>query len=399
MKYDEFNIVELSEVSNYITEKISGLILNKNNYISTTNMNPNRGGITADVVVPEQNVNKFMINDILISNIRPYFKKIWYANFSGGASTDVLIIRTNNKINSKYLYYNLMSDNFFDYSMKGSKGTKMPRGDKEHIMKYPIPIVSLVTQQSIINILSSLDNKIELNNKINYNLEELAQTLYKHWFVDFEFPNEEGLPYKSSGGKMVDSEIGLIPEGWEVKTLNKLVKQHRIKKDPDQNRKLIDLANMPSYSLTLDRFDNGDKLKTNIYEMKINNFIYGSIRPYLGKFGIVPYDGLTTGTIHQFNVKNKLEYSTIASIIFSKTFNDFCIKLSHGTKMPVINWNQFSSYKVIYNKVIFEKFNDITQSYYKTIVTNINENISLVEMRDLLLPKLMSGEIRVPIKE
>ncbi|MFA7055852.1 MAG: restriction endonuclease subunit S, partial [Acholeplasmataceae bacterium] len=256
-----------------------------------------------------------------------------------------------------------------------------------------IKIPKLNEQKAIANILSSLDDKIELNNKINRNLEELAQTLYKHWFVDFEFPNEEGLPYKSSGGKMIESEQGLIPEGWEVKNLNSLVKQYRIKSNPNENEKLIDLANMPGYSLTLDSYDYGDKLKTNIYEMKKNNILYGSIRPYLGKFGIAPFDGLTTGTIHQFLPINNSEYSAVSTLVFSKEFNDFCIKLSYGTKMPVINWKQLGTYKVIYNNDLFEKFNEITKSYYENIVKNINENIKLRNIRDLLLPKLMSGEI------
>ena len=307
------------------------------------------------------------------------------------------VLPNDNIINPKYLYY--LMHHHKDTLSKIAVGTtvKSLRLSSFEFLEFKIP--SLKIQNIVQQILSNLDEKIELNNKINNNLEELAQTLYKHWFVDFEFPNEEGLPYKSSGGKMVESEQGLIPEGWEVKNLNSLVKQYRIKSNPNENEKLIDLANMPGYSLTLDSYDYGDKLKTNIYEMKKNNILYGSIRPYLGKFGIAPFDGLTTGTIHQFLPINNSEYSAVSTLVFSKEFNDFCIKLSYGTKMPVINWKQLGTYKVIYNNDLFEKFNEITKSYYENIVKNINENIKLRNIRDLLLPKLMSGEIRVPIKE
>ena len=263
-------------------------------------------------------------------------------------------------LDKKYFYYKYSLSNL-RYLDSGSAQSQITINDLKRI-KLELPDIK--EQKAIANILSSLDDKIELNNKINKNLEELAQTLYKHWFIDFEFPNEEGLPYKSSGGKMIESEQGLIPEGWEVKNLNSLVKQYRIKSNPNENEKLIDLANMPGYSLTLDSYDYGDKLKTNIYEMKKNNILYGSIRPYLGKFGIAPFDGLTTGTIHQFLPINNSEYSAVSTLVFSKEFNHFCIKLSYGTKMPVINWKQLGTYKVIYNNDLFEKFNEITKSLY-----------------------------------
>ena len=211
--------IKLREIAEYVNIKINSNNLSLNNYISTENMLPDRKGISISSNIPNNNVNKFLKNDILISNIRPYFKKIWFAIFEGGASNDILVIRGNNKVNSKYLYYLLSTDDFFDYNVKGSKGTKMPRGDKEHIMNYEFKLPSLEEQKRIADILTALDDKIELNNQMNQTLEEIASLLYKRWFVDFEFPDDKGNPYKSSGGEMVDSELGMIPKGWEVKEL------------------------------------------------------------------------------------------------------------------------------------------------------------------------------------
>ena len=211
--------IKLREIAEYVNIKINSNNLSLNNYISTENMLPDRKGISISSNIPNNNVNKFLKNDILISNIRPYFKKIWFAIFEGGASNDILVIRGNNKVNSKYLYYLLSTDDFFDYNVKGSKGTKMPRGDKEHIMNYEFKLPSLKEQKRIADILTALDDKIELNNQMNQTLEEIASLLYKRWFVDFEFPDDKGNPYKSSGGEMVDSELGMIPKGWEVKEL------------------------------------------------------------------------------------------------------------------------------------------------------------------------------------
>ena len=215
--------IKLREIAEYVNIKINSNNLSLNNYISTENMLPDRKGISISSNIPNNNVNKFLKNDILISNIRPYFKKIWFAIFEGGASNDILVIRGNNKVNSKYLYYLLSTDDFFDYNVKGSKGTKMPRGDKEHIMNYEFKLPSLKEQKRIADILTALDDKIELNNQMNQTLEEIASLLYKRWFVDFEFPDDKGNPYKSSGGEMVDSELGMIPKGWEVKELGEVL--------------------------------------------------------------------------------------------------------------------------------------------------------------------------------
>ena len=215
--------IKLREIAEYVNIKINSNNLSLNNYISTENMLPDRKGISISSNIPNNNVNKFLKNDILISNIRPYFKKIWFAIFEGGASNDILVIRGNNKVNSKYLYYLLSTDDFFDYNVKGSKGTKMPRGDKEHIMNYEFKLPSLKEQKRIADILTALDDKIELNNQMNQTLEEIENLLYKRWFVDFEFPDDKGNPYKSSDGEMVDSELGMIPKGWEVKELGEFI--------------------------------------------------------------------------------------------------------------------------------------------------------------------------------
>ncbi|MCQ8213631.1 restriction endonuclease subunit S [Cetobacterium somerae] len=120
-----------------------------------------------------------------------------------------------------YLYYIMSEEKFFDYTVNTSKGTKMPRGDKAAIMQYEFYIPEdIKVQQKIASILSALDDKIELNNEMNKTLEEMAQTLFKRWFIDFDFPNENGEPYRSSGGKMVESELGEIPEGWSFDNIS-----------------------------------------------------------------------------------------------------------------------------------------------------------------------------------
>ena len=200
---NSWNIYKLADVCEYSTNRTVHI----ENYISTENMLPNKGGVCTSSNIPTGTAIEFKSGDILISNIRPYFKKIWQANCNGACSADVLCIRANEKTNDKYLYYLLSQESFFDYVMAGAKGCKMPRGDKQHIMNWEVNIPSLPTQQKIANILSSLDDKLEVNRRINEQLEELAQALFKSWFVDFE-------PFKD--GEFVESE--LVKLGDVVKT-------------------------------------------------------------------------------------------------------------------------------------------------------------------------------------
>lgn len=168
---EKCNEVKLKDICFFCKDKTNVSELNNQTYISTENMLPNRAGVTTATTLPTGELTpSFEIDDTLVSNIRPYFKKIWKATFSGGCSADVLVFKAKENISKDYLYYVLADEEFFKYSMATSKGTKMPRGDKTSIMNYPVKLPPLPTQQKIAAILSSLDDKIELNNKINDNL-------------------------------------------------------------------------------------------------------------------------------------------------------------------------------------------------------------------------------------
>ena len=165
----------LSDICNMINEKIKiNSEINdslKETYISTENMLPNKNGVSIASNVPlSGSITSYKKSDTLVSNIRPYFKKIWYATHDGGCSNDVLVFRAKRGVSSDFVYYTLADDRFFDYSMKTSKGTKMPRGDKKSIMNYEVNSFDLITQQKATVSLRLIDDKIALTNKINNNL-------------------------------------------------------------------------------------------------------------------------------------------------------------------------------------------------------------------------------------
>ena len=161
----------LSDICDYAKGKIDVTVLDEDTYISTENMMPNKCGITNASSLPTvAQTQAFSAGDVLVSNIRPYFKKIWFAEYDGGCSNDVLVFRAKDGVSKRFLYYALADDTFFDYSMATSKGTKMPRGDKVAIMRYEVPDFTYKEQKIIAETLEALDRKIQLNAAINENL-------------------------------------------------------------------------------------------------------------------------------------------------------------------------------------------------------------------------------------
>ena len=168
---------KISEISELVSAKIKSSLLNKYTYISTENMVSNFGGVGKSTNIPPNcNVTAFNINDILISNIRPYFKKIWLARFNGGCSNDVLVLRTNKNVNCKYLFYALINEKFINYYVASCKGTKMPRGNKDALLEWKINVPNFDIQQHIVNTIGSVDDLIENYQK---RIDKIANILTK----------------------------------------------------------------------------------------------------------------------------------------------------------------------------------------------------------------------------
>uniref|UniRef100_UPI0034D3CFAE restriction endonuclease subunit S n=1 Tax=Staphylococcus hominis TaxID=1290 RepID=UPI0034D3CFAE len=329
-----------------------------------------------------------------ISNIRPYFKKIWQADNIGGISNDVLnITSSNEKLSNDYLYYYLSQDKFFQYMTQTSKGTKMPRGDKEAIMEFEIQVPKNVKYQNFIgNLGKILDNKIKINNEIIANLEELSQTLFKRWFLDFEFPDEDGNPYKSSGGEMVSSELGEIPKNWSIKIVKEIAESfNSIRKPLSKFEREKRESIYPYYGAT----------KIIDY---VDNYIFD------GKYILVGEDGTVqteAGNPFIQYVWGKFWVSNHAHILKGKLISDELLMLYlkntnvapyiTGAVQPKLNKKNLNSIKfVIADKETIIKFENFIKSYFQKIRILNKENKKLIELRDTLLPKFMSGELEIP---
>lgn len=402
---NEWKSYSLGEICSYSKERINIQDVTNKNYISTENMFPDKGGITEAATLPNvKSVSRYEKGDTLISNIRPYFKKIWFSNKIGGASNDVLVIKgKSEKVFNKYLYYFLTQDKFFDYVMGTSKGTKMPRGDKDAILKYDIKLPPLDEQKAIAKVLSDLDEKIGVNNKINKKLEEMAQAIFKQWFVDFEFPNEEGKPYKSSGGEMVESELGMIPKGWYSKSLldiadylNGLAMQKFRPGDDEKGIPVLKIKELRQGKTD----ENSDLCSLNIdpkYIIHDGDVIFSWSGSLLVDFWCSGKCGLNQ---HLFKVTSS-KFEKWFYYLWTKYHLDKFIRIAKdkATTMGHIKRADLSnSIVLVPNEVIMNKANLILNPIIEKIIQVRIEERKLSQLRDTLLPKLMSGEIRVALE-
>lgn len=208
---DEWKIYKLKEISSYNTKRVS---ISADNYIGTENLKKNYGGID-NPIQSDDLVNgvKFNFGNILISNIRPYLKKIWYSNKFGCASSDVLVLNANQG-ESKFLYYTLAQDKFFDYMMTGAKGSKMPRGDKKHIMDYYFRLPSLPEQKKIADFLSAFDKRIETTQKKLATLEKLKKGFMQKIFSQqLRFKDDNGNDYPAWEEKKIKDIAKIVGGG------------------------------------------------------------------------------------------------------------------------------------------------------------------------------------------
>lgn len=386
----------LNDVAKFVTSKIELSEIDETNYVSTENMLPNKRGITEASSLPDtQTVREYLPNDILINNIRPYFKKIWFSNKTGGCSNDIFVLRAKKNYDARFLYYVLSSDDFFSYVMATAKGTKMPRGDKKAIQNYEVPDFSIDQQIKISNFLSVIDQKIEINKEVNKNLEELILKIYDSWFVKFELSDE-----------LIDSELGLIPKGWKIDYLGSKkscsiigsgidnfddFKIYIATADVDNsiitnNETLITMDDKPSRanmqpipkSIWFAKMIDSRKLimVDECSEDLLNNHIFST-----------GFCGLKCVDKYFYYL-----WTFLLTDAFDTIKNNFCT----GTTMQAINNKDTQLIEfVLPDDKILSRFNSLAEPIFKEIYYNNTENNKLQRLRDTILPKLMSGEIDV----
>ena len=377
---------KLSDICSFRKGKVEVENLNAKNYISTENMLPNKCGITEASSLPTVSLTQeYNSGDVLVSNIRPYFKKIWQAEYDGGCSNDVLVFVPKPNTDKDFLYYVLADDDFFTYSMATSKGTKMPRGDKTSIMQYEVPLIDLQVQKKIASVLKALDERIKLNNEINNNLEQQTQAIFKSWFVDFEL------------------NYGNMPSDWKVSQLGTIAKISTEVFSPAKNPNVeVEHYSIPAYDeKRYPVFETSNGIKSNKYRLSSNSVMISKLNPDTKRIWR-PYcisdNPICSTEFIVYEPINPLNRDFIYSIIDSIGFSAFLC--SHTTGSTNSRQRATPSITLTYDIIVpdektIQAFCSIVSPMYDTIENNIKENQKLAETRDKLLPKLMSGELDV----
>lgn len=300
----------------------------------------------------------------------------------------VACVRHNELAEQDYLYYNIFSKKFIDYVNSIHTGSAIPHISQKQIEDYKILLPNLETQRRIVSILSSLDRKIELNNKINADLEEMAQAIFKNWFVDFE-------PFKD--GKFVDSELGMIPEGWKVGTLADIA-EITMGQSPAGNSLNENREGMIFYQGSSDfgfRFPSIRVFTTEPKRLAVANSVLFSVRAPVGDINVAKEEcciGRGVASIKSKYGHDSYLFYTMKSL--HKLFDSFD---GEGTVFGSINKKTLSAIQILLpSDGIVEQFNNIASSFDDRIRSLSDENSRLSTLRDTLLPRLMSGEIEVP---
>ena len=367
----------LSDFADFRTERTANITFE--NYISTENMIRDKGGIMTVSSLPDaKTTSAYKTGDILLSNIRPYFKKIWFATQSGSCSNDVLVLKTKKNILPLFLYYVLSDDNFFNYDTITSKGTKMPRGTPNAIMKYLVPDIQVDKQTKIASILSAYDDLIENNNKRIKILEQMAENLYKEWFVRFRFPGYETAEFENG-----------IPKGWGIRRLDEVSKLSAGGDAP----KDFSLEQSKEYPIPI--YSNG----------MANDGLYGYCKKPTrtaksitisarGTVGFVclrfqPYMPI----VRLVSIEPKNESVDVFYLYYY--FKENSIE-GYGTSQQQITIPYLSKKKILIPSIkLIEKFGIYTAKLFDKINVLKEKNQNLIKQRDLLLPRLMSGKLEV----
>ena len=367
---------KLSDICSYVKERLDNSYVNNRNYISTENMISNKGGISVATSLA------YSKNDILISNIRPYFKKIWLADMDGGCSNDVLVFRANENVDPVFLYYVLADDAFYDYSMSTSKGTKMPRGDKRALMNYQVPNFALGVQIKIAKLLSCLDQKIKNNNAINKNLLEQVLTLYRNNFVDTV--NDERQICRVD--EYFNISIGKTPPRKEPQWFS----------TNPQDITWVSISDMGTCGLYIS--NSSEQLTKEAVErhnVKVvpDNTVLLSFKLTVGRIAITNGEMTTNEAIAHFKTDKKEinEYLYCYLKCFNYQTMGSTSSIATAVNSKIIKGMPF----VVPTDEELKEFHGFAAPMFAKIKANQIETDNLTALRDTLLPKLMSGELDV----
>jgi type I restriction enzyme S subunit len=279
----------------------------------------------------------------------------------------------------------------------------------QYLRGFPILLPSLPEQKAIGHVLKTLDDKIDLNRRMNETLEAMARAIFKSWFVDFD-PVKAKAEGKTPKGlspeianlfpdSFIDSPLGPIPKGWKAGCLGDIAQNPRRSVQPEDNKRdgvYIGLEHMPQRSIALDSWGEAGQVTSNKFSFRAGEILFGKLRPYFHKVGVAVHNGICSTDILVVCPKSDEWFGFLLGHLSSTEFIDYTTAHSTGTRMPRTNWKDMANYPIVVpmgdGAACFDR---IVRPHINKIRTNILESRTLASIRDALLPKLLSGEIRI----
>ena len=353
----------------------------------------------------ETNANE---NSIIIGRVGTYCGSVYLSKSRCWVTDNAIRAEAINGNEPRYLYYLLNSLNLNHW--RGGSGQPL----LNQTILNSIKVVSALPciQRRIAHILGALDDKIELNRRMNRTLEKMAAAIFKSWFIDFDpvrakaDSRDSGLPQQIADlfpDSFEDSELGPIPAGWAVGALGDIANSPRRGIKPAEvppSTPYIGLQDMPRRCIALDTWGRADEVGSQKSQFNTGEILFGKLRPYFHKVGIAPVDGVCSTDILVVVPKDDHWHSYVLALVSSKEFVDYTDSHSAGTKMPRTNWKDMSRYPLAIPPTdLAQAFQEHVAGFHRRISVSVRQNRRLARLRDTLLPKLLNGEIELPATE
>jgi len=309
-----------------------------------------------------------------------------------------LLIRPNrSKVFPAFLNYLLNGPEIQGVIHAKTNGATVAHLNMKDVRALPIPeLPPLSNQRRIANILSAYDELIENNQRRIRILEDMARSLYREWFVHFRYPGHKSVP-------LTDSPLGQIPQGWEAKKLGDIAEDMRRnipKGQLDEPQPYVGLEHIPRRSLALDSWEIASELGSNKLAFKKGEVLFGKIRPYFHKVSIAPFDGLCSADTIVIRARQPEHYAIVVGCVSSDEFVAHATATSNGSKMPRANWSVLEEHPVVIPTLtVARQFSAVVEPAIRQMQTLIFQTINLRRTRDLLLPRLLSGQVALAAAE
>ncbi|MEN6640957.1 MAG: restriction endonuclease subunit S [Armatimonadia bacterium] len=320
-----------------------------------------------------------------------------------------VIVGSPTRLLQRFLYYLLCTSDYRHEVLAGATGTTVRHTSPSRIAAFRFRLPSLREQKAIAHILGSLDDKIELNRQINETLQEILRVAFKSWFIDFDpvrAKAERGQPAGMDASiadlfpnELESTDLGEAPRGWQTGTLGGVAHQMRRVVTPEEatpETPYIGLEHMPRRCITLSTWGTADEVASGKYGFLQGELLFGKLRPYFHKVGVALVDGICSTDILVVAPKQPEWQGFVVGHLFSDALVAHADAHSTGTKMPRTNWPSMAGYKVVLPPTaLAAAYNAVVSPMLEAIRNNVLQSRTLASIRDALLPKLLSGELRI----